>query len=210
MPETKPKSTIRQLLESGPTDLLMMEKLTLLEELQTAHAQGDQIKMLEIGRKLMENAKETEAAQKNRRSSMRKVVTAAKRIRDPDERTKALLSAFAFCVKEACAADEEGKDIPTYNYGVKRLREVSDELRELNRFAALEQFLDSPDIELRGFAAVWVRNLWPERILPMLKEINKTETFGTPVGTQVYIAMRELEIAEEKAAAEQKGAEPKP
>jgi hypothetical protein len=44
----------------------------------------------------------------------------------------------------------------------------------------------------------------PERILPILQEINKTKKFGTPVGTQVYIAMRELEQAKEKAAAGQK------
>lgn len=210
MTDTKAKSTIRRLLESGPTDPLMMNKLSLLEELQAAHAQGDQAKMLEIGQKLAQNAKQTEEAQKNRRSQMRKAVTAAKRIRDADQRTEALLSAFAFCVKEACAADNEGKDIPTYNFGVKRLCEVSDELKELNRFAALAQFLDSPDIELRGFAAVWLRNLWPERILPMLQEINKTESFATGVGTQVYIAMRELEIAKEKATAGQDAAGTKP
>jgi len=204
MSDEKPKSTIRQILESGPTDPLMMEKLTLLEELQAAHAQGDQKTMLEIGQKLAENAQRTEEAQKNRRAMMRKAVAAAKRIADPDERTKALLSAFAFCVKETCAADEEGKDIPTYNYGVKRLREISAELTALNRFSALEQFLDSPNIDLRGFAAVWLRNLWPERILPILQEIEKTMSFGTPAGTQVYIAMRELEQAKEKAAAEQK------
>ena len=59
---------------------------------------------------------------------------------------------------------------------------------ELNRFEALAQFLDSPDVELRGFAAVWLRNLWPERILPMLQEIDETVSFASGVGTQVYIA----------------------
>jgi hypothetical protein len=210
MSDAKPKSTIRQILESGPTGSLMMEKLTLLEELQTAHAQGDQKTMLEIGRKLAENAQRTEEAQKNRRAKMRKAVTSAKRLADPDERTRGLLSAFAFCVKEACAADAEGKDIPTYNYGIKRLREISDELRTLNRFPALEQFLESSDIEVRGFAAVWLRNLWPERILPILREIEKTMSFGTPAGTQVYIAMRELEMAREKAAASEKAPDAKP
>ena len=48
--------------------------------------------MLEIGRKLAENAQRTEEAQKTRRARMRKVVAAAKRIADPDERTKAFLS----------------------------------------------------------------------------------------------------------------------
>jgi hypothetical protein len=204
MSDRPAKSTIRQILESGPTDPRLMEKLSLLEELQAAHAQGDQQKMLEIGRKLAANDKQGEDAQKNRRARMRKAVAAAKRIADPEERTKALLSAFAFCVKEACAADAECRDIPTYNFGVKRLCEISDELRELNRFAALAQFLESPDIELRGFAAVWLRNLWPERILPMLQEIDKTQSFGTPVGTQVYIAMRELERAKEQSSQAQK------
>src|SRR6185312_377173 len=109
MSDAKPKSTIRQLLESGPTNPLLMEKLALLEELQEAHAQGDQQKMLEIGRKLAENAQRADDAEKNRRTRMSKAVKAAKRIRDPDERTKALLSAFAICVKEACAADAESK-----------------------------------------------------------------------------------------------------
>jgi hypothetical protein len=210
MSEAKPKTTIRRLLESGPTDPRLMQKLGLLEELQAAHAQGDQQKMLEIGRKLAANEKEIEDAQKNRRVRMRKAVAAAKRIADPEERTKALLSAFAFCVREACAADAEGRDIPTYNFGVKRLCEISDKLRALDRFPALEQFLDSTDIELRGFAAVWLRNLWPERILPILQEIEKSISFGTPAGTQVYIAMRELELAKEQTAAGQKEADAKP
>jgi hypothetical protein len=182
----------------------MMQKLTLLEELRAAREKGDQKKMIEIGRKLAENAQQTEEAKRKRRTNMQKAVAAAKRIRDPDERTKALLSAFVFCVKEACAANRESMDIPTYNYGVKRAAEIGGELRALDRFSALEPFLDSPDIEIRGFAAVWLRNLWPDRILPILKEINKTERFGTPVGSQVYIAMRELEQAKEQAAASPK------
>jgi hypothetical protein len=208
--DAKPKSTIRRLLESGRTDPLVMAKLGLLEELQAAHARNDQAKMLEIGQKLATNEQETQQAQGARRANMRKAVAQAKRVADPDERTQKLLAAFAFCVKEACAADEEMRDIPTYNYGVKRLREISDELRALGRFPALAQFIDSPDIELRGFAAVWLRNLWPERILPILQEIEKTESFGTPAGTQVYIAMRELEIAKEKASQDTREPEPKP
>jgi hypothetical protein len=196
----KPKSTIRLLLESGRTDPRVMAKLGLLEELQAAHARNDQPKMLEIGQKLAANERETQQAQGARRANMRKAVSQAKRVADPDERAQKLLAAFAFCVKEACAADEEMRDIPTYNYGVKRLGEISDELEALGRFDALAQFLDSPDIELRGFAAVWLRNLWPERILPILQEIEKTESFGTPAGTQVYIAMRELEQAKERAS----------
>lgn len=198
--DTKPKSTIRLLLESGRTDPRVMAKLGLLEELQVAHAQNDQQKMLEIGQKLAAQELELQQAQGARRANMRKAVSAAKRVADPDERTQKLLSAFEFCVKEACAADEEARDIKTYNYGVKRLCEISDELEALGRFPALEKFLDSPDIEVRGFAAVWLRNLWPDRILPILQEIEKTESFGTPAGTQVYIAMRELEQAKERAS----------
>ncbi|HEY3920448.1 MAG TPA: hypothetical protein VGL83_21855 [Stellaceae bacterium] len=210
MSDPKPKSTMRRLLESGPTDPLLLNKLALLEELQEAHAKGDQKTMLEIGQKLAVNDAAFDQTQTNRRARIKKAMAAAKSVADPEERTKALLSAFQFCVKEACAADEESRDIPTYNFGVKRLCEISDELKALGRFSALAQFLDSPDIEVRGFAAVWVRDLWPERILPILKEINKTEGFGTPVGTQVYIAMCELERAKEKAAAGQKepGAKP--
>jgi hypothetical protein len=208
--DAKPKSTIRLLLESGSTDSLIMAKLGLLEELQAAHARNDQEKMLEIGRKLAANEREFEQALKDRRARMKKAVAEAKAVADPDERTQKLLSAFAFCVKEACAADEEAHDTKTYNFGVKRLREIGDELRALGRFPALAQFLDSPDIELRGFAAVWLRNLWPERILPILREIDKTESFGTPAGTQVYIAMRELEIAKEQASQGTREPEPKP
>jgi len=201
MSDAKPKSTMRQILESGPTDALITQKLDLLEQLQAAHAQNDQTKMLEIGQELAANALEIEHSQKARRAKMRKAVAQAKKVADPEERTRKLLSAFEFCVKETCAAKSESGDRETYNFGVKRLREISAELRTLNRFSALEQFLDSPNIELRGFAAVWLRNLWPERILPILQEIEKTMSVGTPAGTQVYIAMRELEQAKEKAAA---------
>lgn len=204
MSDGKPKSTIRQMLESGPTDSLIMEKLRLLEELQAAHAQHDETKMLEIGRKLAQNVKDCEQDLQNRRAVMEKAVATAKAVADPEERAKRLLTAFAFCVKAACSADEETGDIETYNFGVRQLAAVGDELQSLDRFSDLTQFLDNPDIEVRGFAAVWLRNLMPERILPLLQEINKSKKFGTPVGTQVYIAMRELEQAKEKAAAEQK------
>lgn len=201
--DAKPKSTMRQILESGPTDPLLLEKLDLLEQLQAAHAQNDQTRMLEIGQKLAANAQEIEQSQKARRARMSKAVAQAKKAADPEEKTQKLLAAFAFCVKETCAAHADTADRQNYNFGVKRLCEISDELEALDRFPALEKFLDSPDMELRGFAAVWLRNLWPDRILPILQEINKTMRFGTPAGTQVYIAMRELEQVREKAAKNQ-------
>jgi len=203
MTNAKPNSTIRHLLESGPTDPLLMEKLSLLEQLQAAHAKGDQKTMLEIGRKLAANEQAFAAAKKQRQAAMAKTVDTAKAVTDSDARTKALLSAFAFCVKQTCAADEEGHGTESYNFGVKQLCIVSDELEALGHSAALAQFLDSADIELRGFAAVWLKDIMPDQVLPILKEINITEKFGTPVGTQVYIAMRELERAKEKAPAGQ-------
>lgn len=200
MSDPKPKSIIRQLLESGPTDPLLLDKLTLVEELQAAHAKGDQKTMLEIGQKLAANVAAFDQAREARRQRIKKVVADAKSFDDADERATQLLAAFQFVVKEACEAMDGSQDTETYNVGVRQLGVVSDALRAIppNRFAALAQFLDSPDIELRGFAAVWLRNLWPERILPILKEINETEGFGTPVGTQVHIAIRELERAQER------------
>ena len=136
----------------------------------------------------------------------------AKAIADPDARTKALLSAFRFCVQEACAAEAESRDIETYNVGVRQLGMISDALRDTppNRFNELAQFLDDPDIEVRGFAAVWLRDVMPERILPILKEIDKTEGFGTPVGTQVSIAIRELEQAQERKGESESDPDTKP
>jgi hypothetical protein len=202
MSESKPKSTIRQLLESGPTDPLILAQLSLLEELQAAHAQEDQKKMLEIGQKLLANEKDIEHAQERRRALMAKAVADAKAIPDRETRTKKLLLAFELCVKEACAADEEGRDTETYNFGVRQLRIIGDELRATppNHFTDLAKFLDSSDIQLRAFAAVWLRHLMPERVLPILKEIDKTEPFGTPVGRQVFTAIFELEKAEKPDA----------
>ena len=201
MSDAKPKSAMRQILENGPSDPLIMQRLDLLEALQAAHARNDENEMLEIGKKLAASTLAIEQSQKSRRSRMTRAIAQATAVVDPDERTKKLLSAFAFCVKETCAADGDREG---YNFGVKRLREISAELRALDRFPELAQFLDSSDMELRGFAAVWVRNLWPERILPILQEIEKTMSFGTPAGTQVYIAMRELEQAKERVASSQK------
>jgi hypothetical protein len=202
MSESKPKSTMRQLLESGPTDPLILAQLSLLEQLQDAHAKGDQQELLEIGRKLAANAKDIEQAQGERRALMATTVADAKSAADPDQRTKKLLAAFALCVKEACAADEEVGDIDTYNFGVKQLGVIGDALSATppNRFSELAQFLDSSDIQLRAFAAVWLRQLMPERVLPILKEINKTEPFGTPAGTQVFTAIFELETADKPDA----------
>jgi hypothetical protein len=200
MSDQKSKSTIREILESGPTDPLLMAKLNLLEELQAAHAKGDQKTMLEIGRKLAANDAAFDQARENRRRMMGKVTADAKVVDDPDKRVEQLLAAFQFCVKEACAAKEESQDIETYNVGVRQLSVIGNELRAIppNRFDALARFLDSPDIQLRGFAAVWLRNVMPDRVLPILKEIDKEQSFGTPVGTQVYIAIRELEQAKEQ------------
>ena len=198
MSESKPKSTIRQLLESGTTDPLILAQLGLLEELQAAHEQGDQKKMLAIGQKLLANEKDIGHAQEQRRALIAKTVADAKAIANPDTRAKKLLSAFELCVKETCAAHEEGHDIETYNFGVKQLGIIGDELGGTppNHFTDLGKFLDSSDIRLRAFAAVWLRHLMPERVLPILKEIDKTEPFGTPVGTQVFTAIFELEKAE--------------
>ena len=195
MSDAKPKSTIRQLLESGPTDPLLLHKLTLLEQLQAAHAKNDHKTMLEIGRELAANEKKIEAAKADRRATMARTVAEAEAVSDPDERTSELLAAFAFCVKSLCAAKEEGQDIETYNFGVGQLCSIGDALRAIppDRFDALTQFLDSPDNQLRGFAAVWLKDDMPERVLPILKEINKTEKFGSPVGTQVMTAIFELE-----------------
>lgn len=198
MSDQTPKSTIRQLLESGPTDPVLMEKLTLLEELRAAHMNDDQKTMLEIGKKLAANEKAFETAKKQRRTAIAKSVADAKAVADPDARAEALLSAFAFCVRETCAAERGGQGKDTYNFGIRQLRTVGDELRALGHFAALAQFLDSPDIDVRGFAAVWLRNIMPDRVLPILKEVNKIESFGSPVGTQVFTAIFELENTQRK------------
>jgi hypothetical protein len=200
--DAKPKSTIRQLLESGPTDPLLLDKLSLLEQLQAAHAKNDQKTMLEIGRKLAANEKEIDAAKEHRRAAIAEAVTEAKAVSDPDERTKKLLGAFVFCVKSACAAEKEGQGIDTYNFGIRQLSIIGDALRAIppNRFDALAQFLDNPDTEVRGFAAVWLKDDMPERVLPILKEINKTERFGSGVGTQVFTAIFELENVKPKQA----------
>ena len=213
MSDAKPKSTIRQLLESGPTDPLLLEKLTLLEELRAAHARNDQKTMLEIGRKLAANEKAIEAAQEDRRAAMAKAVAEAETVSDPDERTKKLLAAFVFCVKSACAANDEGQDIDTYNFGIRQLSKVGRALEAMSpsRFDALTQFLDSPDNQLRGFAAVWLKDDMPERVLPILKEVNKTQSFGSGVGTQVFTAIFELENVKPKQQAnEAKPAGPEP
>jgi hypothetical protein len=195
MSEDKPKSTIRQLLEMEPTDPLMLEKLTLLEELQAAHANSDHKTMLEIGRKLTDNQQQTDAANERRYETMDAVVAAARGVADPDERTAKLLSAFELCVALTCAANDESRDIPGYNRGIKLLRVISDELRAIppGRFAELAKFLDSPDIRLRGFAAVWLRHTMRERIFPILQEIAKHEPITSGVGTQIFHAMSELE-----------------
>jgi hypothetical protein len=198
--DAKSKSTIRQLLESGPTDPLLLDKLSLLEQLRAAHAKNDQKTMLEIGRKLAANEKQIDAAKEHRRAAMANAVSEAKAVSDPDERTKKLLAAFVFCVKSACAAEEEGQDIDTYNFGIRQLSMIDNALRAIppNRFDALAQFLDSADTQVRGFAAVWLKDDMPERVLPILKEINKTEKFGSGVGTQVFTAIFELESKKPK------------
>ncbi|HEX4192749.1 MAG TPA: hypothetical protein VHY80_06610 [Stellaceae bacterium] len=197
MSDQTPKSMIRQLLESGPTDPVLRQKLSLLEQLQAAHAKGDQKTMLEIGRKLSANEKAFETAKEQRRAAIANSVTAAKTVADPDARTKALLSSFAFCAKETCAANASGQGTDLFNFGIKQLCVVGDELSELGHFAELAQFLDSNDIEVRGLAAVWLKDVMPGRVLPILKEINKTEKFGSPVGTQVFTAIFELEQRKE-------------
>ncbi len=178
MSEDKRKSTIRRLMEEGPSDPHLLRHLDLVEELQKAVAQNDRKTMSEIGRKLKENAQQKQAADLGRRAAMNAAVEEAKAESDPDQRTAKLLEAFELCAKTHVAAFDVSADKESGDAATVHLFEIANALDAIppGRRSALVPFLDSTDVAVRVAAAVRLKELMPERVLPILRDINENES----------------------------------
>jgi hypothetical protein len=174
MSTEKCKSALRQLLEEGPHEPLLLEKLRLLEQLQDAHAQNDTKKMLEIGQSLSANAKDINAKRAELRNAMSKAIEEARQTSDPEERTRAFLNAFELCAKTQVIANDHFGDIETQNIATQQKITAVEELDAIppGRRSALALFLEHPDPGVRVSAAAYLyfRGLMTEQVVPILKD----------------------------------------
>ena len=176
MSDDKPKSTLRQLLEEDPaTDKHILRYLDLAEELQAAVARNDKQAMLEIGRKLRENARQKQAADLARRTSMEAAVEKAMAETDPDQRVARLLEAFELCAKTRVTAYDDAADKESGDAATRHLFNIAKALDAIppGRRTALVPFLDSADEGLRVVAAIHLKTMMQDRILPILRELEQ-------------------------------------
>jgi hypothetical protein len=190
MSDDNPKSELRQLLESGPTDKKLLEKLTLLEALRAAAARSDKAAMLEIGRKLKANERQLQAAELDRRAAMTKAIEKAEAEPDPEARTAQLLAAFELCAKTRVIAYDEAADAETGHQATRHLFTIAAALDAVppGRRTALVPLLDSADLGIKVSAAIALKDLMPDRALPILREINATAGNGA-IGMAAYWAL---------------------
>jgi hypothetical protein len=173
MSNSDQKSTLRQLLEEGAIDPRLLAKLDLLEEMKAAVARKDTAALQEIGKKLLNNARELQASDLTRRDAMNAAVEKANKAAEPDERTAMLLEAFEFCARTRVVAFDEAADTDSGNAATKHLAEIAEALDAIppGRRSALVPFLDNANRGVQAAAAVHLKAILPERAIPILKEI---------------------------------------
>lgn len=183
MAEDRPMSTIRRMLEEGEADPRLIAKAVLLEKLFAAAAKKDGTAIVEAARKLKANENEMAAAGQKLRAAMVAAFEKAKAVTDPDARTAELVAAFEFTAKAQYEAFDVLGDEETGNAAIAQSHAISKALDAIppGRRAALAALLDSPDDGVLVKAAVHLKKLMPERVDPILREIDERQG-GSSIG----------------------------
>jgi len=170
------KSALRRALEEGPQEPVLLERATLFEQLQDAHAKNDKKKMLEIGQKLAANTKDIQNIRRKLRNAMVTAVEEARRVVDPQTRVRKLLDAFELCAKTQIIANDHFGDLETQNIAVQQYGAVVEELDTIppGRIV-LATFLDHSDDGVRVIAAaqLYFRDLMIEKVVPIVKHADE-------------------------------------
>jgi hypothetical protein len=88
------------------------------------------------------------------------------------ERAASLIRGFEFAAKLASTLSDELMDTDGYNKIIGRMNDIAESLDSIGRGrTALAVLLDHPDDRVRAKAGAYLMPLMPERVLPILHEI---------------------------------------
>jgi hypothetical protein len=88
------------------------------------------------------------------------------------ERIASLIRGFEFAAKLASTLSDELMDTDGYNKIIDRMNDIAKSLDSIGRGrTALAVLLDHPDDRVRAKAGAYLMALMPERVLPILREI---------------------------------------
>jgi len=107
-----------------------------------------------------------------------------------DERAASLIRGFEFGARLADTLHDEFSDTADGETKVVRLTDAI--VKNLDTIgsgrAALAALLDHPDAGVRALAGAYLIDLMPERVVPMLREINKQRQ-GLSAGFRAFVAL---------------------
>ena len=183
MSDDKSRPSLRQLLEEAEIDQRMLARFDLFAELRAAIQRQDKAAQFEIARKLKANGQEVAAEKAQAAAAIARAFDDAKATADPDGRTAKLLKAFELSVKTKYWAYDALGDIEAGNAAAGQTWAIVEALDAIppGRRSALASFLDSPDVGVRCMAAGRLKEIMPERVIPILQKIDKEEG-GSSVG----------------------------
>jgi hypothetical protein len=107
-----------------------------------------------------------------------------------DKRAASLIQGFEFGARLADTLHDEFSDTADGETKVVRLTDAI--VKNLDTIgsgrAALAALLDHPDVGVRALAGIYLIDLMPERVVPMLREINEQRQ-GRSAGFRAFIAL---------------------
>jgi hypothetical protein len=94
-----------------------------------------------------------------------------------DERVASLLRGFEFGAKLAASLSDEHTDADGHNEVVLLMNSMVDALDTIGsgRRTALVPLLEHPDVRVRASAGAYLLALMPDRVIPVLREVEETE-----------------------------------
>jgi hypothetical protein len=121
---------------------------------------------------------------------------------DGDERTASLIKAFEVGAKLRAALHDELLDVNGYNKIVLLMNDIAAALDVTSRGRlVLGELLEQSDSRVRAAAGAYllINDLLPERVVPVLREIEQTEGATTAYFT-AYRALRDRELKQKAAS----------
>jgi len=169
--------TLRRRLEGAQIDQRMLARFDLFNEFRAAMKRKDKAAQLDIARRLKLNASDILAAKAAATAAIASGLEDAMATSDPDERTAKLLKTYELSVKTKFWAYAALGDIEAGNAAAMQTEAVVKALDAIppGRRSALAALLDNPDVGVRVDAAADLKDVMPDRVIPILRQINKEE-----------------------------------
>jgi hypothetical protein len=117
----------------------------------------------------------------------------------PEEQAAALVRGFEFAARLKAALHDELADIDGGNELVTKMNLIADALDQGGRGrVALAVLLRHADDSVRASAGAYLVDLMPDRVVPILREIDQKDE-GTSAGFTAHWALRDWELKQQKA-----------